>query len=70
LSSTSVTPATATGDRPPGQRTVGAGLAWAAGTVVVAAVLFGCYLLQSRTTPAAPRARPRARKAASSTSSV
>ena len=36
------------------RRPVRGGLAWAAGTVVVAVVLFAAYLLQSRTIPAGP----------------
>jgi hypothetical protein len=54
LSSTSVTPATAAGGHRAGRRPVRGGLAWAAGTVVVAVVLFAAYLLQSRTIPAGP----------------
>jgi hypothetical protein len=54
LSSTSVTPATAAGDRRAGHGPVRGRLAWAAGTVVVAVVLFAAYLLQSRTIPAGP----------------
>jgi hypothetical protein len=49
-----MTPATAAGDRRAGRRQVRAGLAWAAGTVVVAVVLFAACLLQSRTIPAGP----------------
>ena len=54
MSSTSVTRATAARDRPAGRRRVRGGLVWAAGTVVVAAALLCCYLLQSRTIPAGP----------------
>jgi hypothetical protein len=54
LSSTSVTPATAAGGHRAGRRPVRGWLAWAAGTVVVAVVLFAAYLLQSRTIPAGP----------------
>jgi hypothetical protein len=54
LSSTSVTPATAAGGHRAGRRPVRGRLAWAAGTVVVAVVLFAAYLLQSRTIPAGP----------------
>src|SRR5580704_2471662 len=54
LSSTSVTPATAAGGHRAGRRPVRGRLAWAAGTMVVAVVLFAAYLLQSRTIPAGP----------------
>lgn len=49
-----MTPATVSGGRHASQRPVRGGLAWAAGTVVVAVALFGCYLLQARTIPAGP----------------
>ncbi|MGZ4435342.1 MAG: hypothetical protein ACXVW7_17215, partial [Trebonia sp.] len=49
-----MTPATAAGGHRAGRRPVRGGLAWAAGTVVVAVVLFAAYLLQSRTIPAGP----------------
>jgi hypothetical protein len=53
VSSTSVTRATA-GRQETGRRRFRGRLAWATGTVVVAAALFACYLLQSRTIPAGP----------------
>ena len=49
-----MTPATAAGGHRAGRRPVRGWLAWAAGTVVVAVVLFAAYLLQSRTIPAGP----------------
>jgi hypothetical protein len=55
VSSTSATRATAASGRQAARRRRFRGrLAWAAGTVAVAAALFTCYLLQSRTIPAGP----------------
>ena len=53
VSSTSVTRATHSRQAARGRRFRGR-LAWAAGTAAVAAALFACYLLQSRTIPAGP----------------
>jgi len=53
VSSTSVTRATHGRQAARGRRFRGR-LAWAAGTAAVAAALFACYLLQSRTIPAGP----------------
>ena len=53
MSSTSVTQPTA-GRQETGRRRFRGRLAWTAGTAAVAAALFACYLLQSRTIPAGP----------------
>jgi hypothetical protein len=53
VSSTSVTQPTA-GRQETGRRRFRGRLAWTAGTAAVAAALFACYLLQSRTIPAGP----------------